>query len=178
MQRLIVSLIVLLALITGIGGYVHWQNTRYQGALEMTEHAWAMAETYHQEAQALATQLEAAQHAERVITQYVDRVRTVRERGQTIIQEVPVYVTETADAACPVPAGFVRLHDAAAQNLSTAPTSPDATGDPDAPAPSIALSDVAKTLVDNYTTCHATAAQLNALQDWVRGVVPAEAITP
>ena len=50
----------------------------------------------------------------KVVTQYVDRVRIVREKGETIIKEVPVYVPVQADAACTINRGFVRLHDAAA----------------------------------------------------------------
>jgi len=35
----------------------------------------------------------------KVVTQYVDRVRVVRQKGNTIIKEVPVYVPVQADAA-------------------------------------------------------------------------------
>lgn len=49
-----------------------------------------------------------------VVTQYVNRIRIVREKGETIIKEVPVYVPVQADAACTLNRGFVRLHDAAA----------------------------------------------------------------
>ena len=59
--------------------------------------------------------------SERIVTQYVDRVRMVHATGQTIRQKVPVYVPASADTACTVPVGFVRLHDAAAQ--STMPSS-------------------------------------------------------
>jgi len=55
-----------------------------------------------------------AQATVKVVTQYVDRVRVVREKGETIIKEVPVYVPVQADAACSINRGFVRLHDAAA----------------------------------------------------------------
>lgn len=55
-----------------------------------------------------------AQATVKVVTQYVDRVRIVREKGETIIKEVPVYVPVQADAACTINRGFVRLHDAAA----------------------------------------------------------------
>jgi hypothetical protein len=43
-----------------------------------------------------------------------ERIRIVREAGETIVKEVPVYVTPEADAACTVNRGFVRLHNAAA----------------------------------------------------------------
>nr|MDN0209913.1 hypothetical protein [Xanthomonas arboricola pv. corylina] len=78
-------------------------------------------------------------------------------------REIPIYVTQKADAACAIPAGFVRLHDAAASGNPAGP----ATGDPDAPAIGITLSAVAGTITDNYTSCHATAEQLSALQDWI-----------
>ncbi len=118
----------------------------------------------------LQGELQQARLSERVITRYVDRVRVVRQRGATITREVPIYVTAKADAACPIPVGFVRVHDSAAQNL---PLDPPA-GAPDAPAPGIALSTVAATVAGNYTACHETAAQLTALQAWVRGLAALE----
>jgi len=114
----------------------------------------------------LQAELKQAKLTERVITHYVDRVRMVRERGNTLIQQVPTYVTPAADAACPVSIGFVRVHNAAAQNL---PIDQPA-GHPDAPATGVALSTVASTVAGNYTTCHEAAQQLSALQAWVRGL--------
>lgn len=128
--------------------------------------AEARAATAETRAGRLQAELEQAQMGERVVTVYVDRVRTVRERGATITREIPIHVTAKADAACPVPAGFVRVHDAAAQGV---PLDPSA-GDPDAPVPGLALSGVAATVASNYTACHETAAQLTALQEWVRGL--------
>lgn len=98
-----------------------------------------------------------------VVTQYVDRVQIVREAGAAITREIPIYVTQKADAACAIPAGFVRLHDAAATGNPAGPPA----GDPDAPAAGITLSAVAATVADNYTSCHAATAQLSALQDWI-----------
>ena len=96
-------------------------------------------------------------------TQYVDRVRVVREKGDTIIKEVPVYVPVQADAACTINRGFVRLHDAAAAGKL-----PEPARDADAAATGIALSAVAGTVAANYQTCHENAEQLRALQTWVR----------
>ncbi|MGE3105020.1 MAG: hypothetical protein AB7F83_04315 [Lysobacterales bacterium] len=103
-----------------------------------------------------------AQATVKVVTQYVDRVRVVREKGDTIIKEVPVYVPVQADAACTINRGFVRLHHAAA-----AGELPEPARDADAPAAGIALSTVAGTVTTNYQTCHETAEQLRALQVWV-----------
>ncbi|MFD0726961.1 hypothetical protein [Lysobacter brunescens] len=102
---------------------------------------------------------------ERIVTRYVDRVRVVREVGATIVKEVPRYVTVEDDRACAIRDGFVRLHDAAAQGV---PPAQAGTGAADASAPAVALSTVAETVADNYTTCHAIAAQLIALQEHVR----------
>ncbi|MGO4704071.1 hypothetical protein [Dyella sp. 2RAB6] len=123
----------------------------------------ARAFTAEAQARDLVGELAAQKDGERIVTQYVDRVQIVREKGQSILQKVPVYVPASADAACVVPAGFVRLHDAAAASAM-----PDRPGAANAQASGVALSAVAGTVVDNYTTCHAIAEQLIALQDWVR----------
>lgn len=120
------------------------------------------AAVQQQTLQAAAVREQQAQATVKVVTQYVDRVRVVREKGDTIIKEVPVYVPAQADAACTVNRGFVRLHDAAAAGKLPTPT-----GDPDAAASGLALSTVAGTVTANYQTCHETAEQLRALQEWV-----------
>ena len=99
----------------------------------------------------------------KVVTEYVDRVRIVREKGDTIIKEVPVYVPVQADAACTINRGFVRLHDATA-----AGELPEPARDTDVAATGIALSAVAGTVAANYQTCHENAEQLRALQTWGR----------
>ena len=119
--------------------------------------------------QALQTATARERHAQatvKVVTRYVDRVRVVREKGDTIIKEIPVYVPVQADAACSINRGFVRLHDAAA-----AGELPEPATDADAAAAGIALSTVAGTVVANYQTCHETAEQLRALQEWVGEMV-------
>ncbi len=103
-----------------------------------------------------------AQATVKVVTQYVDRVRIVREKGETIIKEVPVYVPVQADAACTINRGFVRLHDAAAAGeLPRPPRSAHAA------SAALARSVVAGTVAANYQTCHENAEQLRALQAWV-----------
>ena len=123
---------------------------------------WDAATATQQQAQAQA-QTRQAEATVQVVTQYVDRIQVVREKGDTLIQEVPVYVPVQADAACTVHRGFVSLHDAAA-----AGELPQPARDADAPAEGLALSAVAATVVTNYQTCHENAEQLKALQDWIR----------
>lgn len=121
------------------------------------------AATQKQTLQATAVRQRQAEATVKVVTQYIDRVRIVREKDETIIKEVPVYVPVQADAACTINRGFVRLHDAAA-----AGELPEAARDADATAAGLALSTVATTVTANYQTCHENAEQLRALQTWIR----------
>ncbi|RRW94293.1 hypothetical protein [Pandoraea apista] len=131
-----------------------------QFRLDAAEHR---ADAAEQEAQQLKVDLNDARENPVVITQYVDRVREVRVKGDTIFQKVPVYVTAQADAACTVPNGFVRLHDTAAAN-----TALDDPSDSDARPSGVALSAVAATVADNYTAYHELAARFDALRDKLR----------
>ena len=66
---------------------------------------------------------------EKIVTQYVDREKIIKQRGESIVVKVPYYVSVESDAKCTVPAGFVRLLNEAARNsgLPDATTSFDAT---------------------------------------------------
>lgn len=99
--------------------------------------------------------VEQAEKTVEVITEYVDRVQIVKEKGQTIIKEVPVYVQNDADLS----GGFRVFHDAAASNEL-----PDATRIADAPA--VPIEDAAATIAENYQRCHENSEQLMALQSW------------
>lgn len=153
------DLVLMLLLIVTIGGYVAWQNHRVSAA----ENDAVTART---EARRLEGELGEAKLKERVVVKYVDRVQVVHKRGETITREVPVYVTAKADARCAVPAGFVSVHDAAAQNVPLGQPA----GDPNAPAPGVTLSGVAATVAGNYTTCHKVREQLLGLQEYVSGL--------
>lgn len=101
---------------------------------------------------------------EKVVTEYVDRIQVIKERGATIIKEVPVYVSAKADAACAVNAGFVRVHDASARSLPA----PEPSGAADEAPSGIALSTVAATTAANYADCNANAEQLSQLQVYLQ----------
>ena len=135
------------------------------GWIKGAEHVQAKwdAAVQQQALQAATVRQKQAEATVEVVTQYVDRVRVVREKGDTIIKEVPVYVPVQADAACTINRGFVRLHDAAAEGRM-----PEPARDADAAAAGIALSAVAATVATQYQTCHETAEQLSALQTWAR----------
>ena len=101
----------------------------------------------------------AAKVTVRTEIQYIDRVKVIREKGDAIVREVPVFVP----AGSPdLPGGFRLLHDAAAAGGPV----PDAAGIADA-AP-VPAQTAAATVTGNYAIAHETAARLTALQDWVR----------
>ncbi len=158
-ERFAVQVIVILSLTAAIGGGVWWLDRR--GDIAETRAAAAEARV-----EGLESQLEDARDNVKVVTQFVDRVETIREVGRTIEREVPIYVTQQADAACAIPRGFVQLHDAAATGV---PPAGDPV-DPDARAEGLALSTVAATVTGNYTSCHETTAQLKSLQDKLRSI--------
>lgn len=129
---------------------------------EQVQDDWDAANN-KQAAQVATIKVEQAEATTQVVTQYVDRVQVVRQKGADIIKEVPVYVTKEADSGCVVPRGFIRLHDAAA-----AGNIPEPADGADAAPAGIALSAVASTVADNYERCHETATELIGLQDWAK----------
>ena len=139
------------------------------GWIKGAEHVQAKwdADVQQETLHAATVRQKQAETTVKVVTEYVDRVRVVREKGDTIIKEVPVYVPVQADAACTINRGFVRLHDAAA-----AGELPEPARDADAAAAGIALSAVAGTVAANYQTCHENAEQLRALQVWITETAP------
>ena len=139
------------------------------GWIKGAEHVQAKwdADVQQETLHAATVRQKQAETTVKVVTEYVDRVRVVREKGDTIIKEVPVYVPVQADAACTINRGFVRLHDAAA-----AGELPEPARDADAAPADVALSAVAGTVAANYQTCHENAEQLRALQVWITETAP------
>lgn len=117
-----------------------------------------VAATSQQSQQVAAIKQRQAEATVKVVTEYVDRVQVVRERGAEIVKEVPVYVPFST--TCDLPGGFRLLHDAAARGEL-----PDPAGIADA-AP-VAAQDTAATVTDNYQQCRENTEQLTALQAWV-----------
>lgn len=147
-------LLALIALVVSAMGFGYVKGARH------VQDQWDSAVVKDQLTTARIRQRQ-AEATVKLVTQYVDRVKVVRETGATIIKEVPIYVNQDADAACSINRGFVRLHDSAA-----ALRVPEPAGATDAAPAGIALSTVAATVADNYERCHKNAAQLEALQAW------------
>jgi hypothetical protein len=99
-----------------------------------------------------------------------DQIRTVTK---TLIEKVPIYVTRQTDALYSLPAGFVRLHDAAARG-GDLPSAPQGPGQSDDTPSGVALSTAAATIVANYGGCRADQQRLADLQRWLKdqGLAP------
>jgi hypothetical protein len=97
-----------------------------------------------------------------VITVYKDKIKTVYIKGDTIIKEVPVYVTQKDDSRCIVNNGFVSLWNAS--NKMSVPGAPSIS---DRTPSSVILSDIAAQHSRESLICHATEQKLLSLQDWL-----------
>jgi hypothetical protein len=100
-----------------------------------------------------------------------DRTRAVY-LTRTIVERIPVYVTEETDRRYPLPCGLVRLHDAAF--LAADPATLAATGckADDAPAPATA-SAISRNDAEWAGYCHQVEAQRDALKAELQGVYKA-----
>jgi hypothetical protein len=95
-------------------------------------------------------------------TKYIDRIKEVKVKGDTIIEYVPQYITAKNDAACIIPNGFVSLSNAAMQNRLPEPAT-TANEEPSG----VSLTEVSRNTVRNYTTCYETREQVIGLQNWI-----------
>lgn len=102
-----------------------------------------------------------------VVTKYVDRFTVVTEKGDEIIREVPVYVTEKADANCTITDGWVYIHNKAAAGIDQTRI-PKAPINPDEASSGVTLSDTSKTIGENYKRYHQVVEQLKSLQEWIQ----------
>lgn len=100
---------------------------------------------------------------EKIVVEYKEKIKVVKEKGDVIIQKVPEYITKESDTKCVIPNSFVVLHDSAAKNEV-----PDSAKGVDEGASAVKLSDVARTVTINYNNYHQLTEQLKALQDWVK----------
>lgn len=104
-----------------------------------------------------------AQVTEKIVTQYVNKVKIIKEKGDVVIKEVPKYITEKSDSECTIPNSYIVLHDSASKNEI-----PDPSRGIDGNPSGLKLSTTLETVVGNYILYYETAEQLKALQNWVR----------
>lgn len=129
--------------------------------------------------QLLALKGKQAEVTTKVVTKYLDRVQTIKVKGETIIKEVPTYVTEVDNAHCTVPGSFGVLWNEANNAGNEVPVPESASGtdaaaawigdlSAEAKASGISLSDIATQHVVESQYTLDLEQRLGALQEWVR----------
>jgi hypothetical protein len=141
-------------LLLGAGWY--YGHTRYNAGRVDVQAKWDKA-TERGKVEVARLKSEAGKVTVRVETKYIDRVKTIREKGETIVQKVPVYISRDLPE---LPGAWRVLHDAASQGA--VPGSAEFTD-----AAPVAPQDAASTVTANYAICLANAEQLRGLQEWV-----------
>lgn len=166
--------VVALVLLFGFGLWkLHaYGEARYEAGQANVQAKWDKSvERGRKEVERLRTA--ASKVTVRTETVYVDRVKVIREKGNALVREVPVFVSADSDD---LPGGWRLLHDAAARGESVPDTSAIADAAP------VTAQDAATTVIDNYAASHEIAQRLISLQDWVRDQCkanpPPEACTP
>jgi hypothetical protein len=119
------------------------------------------------EAKVAQAEKRAAETSERVVVRYQDRVKVIHEVPQEVVHEIEVI----RQSKCVLPAEWVRLHDAGAGVPSQAPGSADDT------AQAISCADAIEVVRENYLRSRENSAELEALQDWIRGVSSGGAVS-
>lgn len=141
----------------GLGIYAKVQSHRADAAISEIAAYKAQAE-----AESAKLRAKAAEVSERVVIEYRDRVKTIRVPTPVeVVREIQVI----RDSGCTLPGEFRSLHDSAA-----AP-SPSGQAPAGTDVPAAVPCDVAVEIIrENYARHHENAAQLEALQEWVKGV--------
>jgi septation ring formation regulator EzrA len=137
-----------------IGGLYYWGYSSEKAKWDLEKEKMKQEITLLQSKQAEVTT--------QVVTQYVDRVKTVQLKGETIVQYVDKYITPAENAACTIPNNFVSLHNAAVKN-----DIPDPTSATDATPSGVSLAEVEHTVATNYSTCNQLREQVKGLQEWI-----------
>lgn len=97
-----------------------------------------------------------------IVTQTVEKIVEVKVKGDTIIQKVPVYVSQKADSGCVVTNGAVSVLNGAARGVLL-PANPD--GVHDAPS-GVALSTVVGTAAEWASRYHQLGERYKGLLAW------------
>ncbi len=154
--RLIPAWVWVALLLVGAG--LWYGSTRYNAGEGSKQAEWDAAVERGQ-AELARLRAESGKITIQTETVYVDRVRTIREKGDEVIREIPVYIP----ADSPDLAGNWRLFHAAA--VGEGPL-PDPAGLTDAVP--VGAQAFAATVAANYARFNENAARLTALQSWVR----------
>lgn len=146
-----VKIMVLLMLISGALGFGYMKGSE-QGKL-----AIASLEAKSQE-QIAELEKKNSEISNKVVTQYVDKIHTVKEKEYVYVDAAKNSVPAQSDMSN----GWVYLHDVSASGGDA-----DASRSSDATSSGIKDNEALITIIGNYSRCNQNASQLTALQSWI-----------
>jgi hypothetical protein len=164
------TVIIAAICLSGVSGLAGWKlrDGDYQRHLKADARAALVASEGAREVEATNEEIG------NEIGQEVETAKaTIRYVTRTLIKEVPIYVSQEADARCVVPVGFISVLNHAA--TGSAP-SPDPSGQPAGPEQGldddsgVELSTVATSVVENYGYTRELEARVTGWQDWYQRV--------
>ena len=65
-----------------------------------------------QQQEILAAKVVQQEATVKTVTEYVDKIKVVKERGDVIVKKIPVYITKEIDNGCIIPDSFSLLWNA------------------------------------------------------------------
>lgn len=132
--------------------YGHHQ---YKAGAADTQIKWDAA-VARGKAKVIELEAKAGQITVKTEIQYVDRIKVIHDKGETITKTVEVFVPATA---CKLDGGFRVYHDAAVNNEIPDPTKI-------ANAAPISATEVARTVASNYEKCAVAYTTVDGWQKW------------
>lgn len=106
---------------------------------------------------------------EKIVTKVVkekfqEKQKQIEDHHEKVITVIDTFKGK-ADTMCVIPESFVSVH-----NMAANPTDTQSPIRIDDPASSVKISEVERTIADNYETYHKVANQLEQLQSWVKQI--------
>lgn len=107
------TIIVFLALlIISIGASAYTHHVGYKKGFAASEDKWKI-EISEKNEKIAKLNAAAAEKTTEVVTKYVDKVRIIKQKGDEIVKEVPIYITDNDNANCKLPDAVRLLHNSA-----------------------------------------------------------------
>src|SRR5260364_294303 len=159
--RLPIAVCLISALLAGAAVW-KFQAMRYEARLARAQAALV---SYGAKIASANARLEKAQArvVTRVEVRYRDRIRVLKEKGDAIIKEVPVYVSSEDSARFGVNIGFVRSYNAAFSGIAPSPPA-----ESDREPAGIPLTEIAETNAFNARICRQWKEQALGWRDFYR----------
>lgn len=139
--------ILIVVCLVGLMGYALVDHLKAEGARELAEANQRAA------AQRKGDIAASDQEQSDLVKEGQDRAAASRQQLERARAERKSHVSSAADAACPVPRGFVHDHDRDVPGAAGRAEVPIAEADINKPVPGLVLSRIGKCVGSNYTEC-------------------------